>query len=403
MNKVLLVIGDGMGDASYKRLNGKTPMDIANTPTLDKLTKNGISGMLYPVGEGNIPSSPVAHRAMLGDFSYREHIGRGMFAALSSSLKINKGDIVFRCDLSTFEDGKIIDERAGRINKTEEIQKAINELSPFEGVEFVYQALKEYRGVLLIRKNDRFKGCNVSDLFSMEGTILYMSKANDPESQNLADFINHLFFKVHTLLSDLPEKITHKANAITLRGASEYKQLDNFMLKGKKVKGGFITGIPDVYGALKFCGLSPLVDTTSINIKKISPTQYIDPIINNLDKFDLFVVNIGSFDAAGHDGNIREKVALFEQLDKMIEYFQNMVSDKATIILTADHCTLCRTKQHSFLPVPLVVCNSTEGYDEASAFAEKEIIEHGILGTVKNGTVVAKIIAANLGKGYYIS
>ncbi|MYN53816.1 hypothetical protein GTK63_05705 [Lactobacillus crispatus] len=51
MNKVLMIIGDGMGDCAYKELNNRTPMQVANTPELDKLSKNGICGMVYPVGE----------------------------------------------------------------------------------------------------------------------------------------------------------------------------------------------------------------------------------------------------------------------------------------------------------------------------------------------------------------
>lgn len=399
-----MIIGDGMGDCAYKELNNRTPMQVANTPELDKLSKNGICGMVYPVGEGLIPSSTVAHRALLGDWNFQKHIGRGLFAALSSNISLSNTDIVFRCDLSTVNDKRIvIDERAGRIKDTHEIQNLINSLSPIEGVDIEYQAIKEYRGVLIIHNNNQFKGTNVTDLFALEHSYLEECMPLDQKSIGLASFINKLYRKTHKVLQRQSQLYSNKATAITLRGSARVMQLTNGFLSDKNISGGFVTGIPDVYGVLKYCGLTPLTDLNNICLSTITPEEYIDPILDNLKEHDLFVINIGSFDAAGHDGNLSKKIEYFEQLDKMIKYFKEKTTEQVTIVITADHCTLCRTKQHSFLPVPVIVSPSNEGSDNVKTFSEADFVKSGILGTLANGNVVAKIVAANLGKGFYVS
>lgn len=401
--KVLMIIGDGMGDTTYKELKRQTPMESAYTPNLDQLTQNAVTGMLYPIGEGNVPSSTVAHRALLGDFEFRKHIGRGIFAAMSSKLKIKEGDIAFRCDLSTIIDGIVTDERAGRIKDTKDIEKIINSLSPIGGIEFEYSPIKEYRGALIIRKNSIFTDYKISDIFSFEGQKINKAISMNKESEALAVFVNNLFEKIHFVLSDISKTNHCLANAITLRGASQYSEITSNVLSEKNIKGAFITGIPDVYGVFKYCGLIPLANTSDIDLKEIDKNQYIDPILDNIKKYDLFVINIGSFDAASHDGNLIEKVKLFEQLDQMVGYFQESIKEPVSILVTADHCTLCKTKQHSMLPVPFILKNEQNDSDNVDRFSESSIREKGILGNINNGNVVAKMMAGCLGKGYYVS
>lgn len=401
MNKVLLVIGDGMGDAAYNELGKRTPLAISKTPNLDRLASSGISGMLYPVGQGKVPSSMAAHRAILGDRDFENTIGRGLFAAMASGIQLETGDIAFRCDLSTVVEGIVIDERAGRIKDTSEIQNYINGLSPIDGIEFEYRAVLEYRGALVIRNRDRFKGFNVSDIFSFEGKTIQESVGFDENSKDLARFINKLYYRVQEMLHTNFKAST--ANAITLRGASQHVELESSILLEKDIKGAFVTALPDVFGVLKFCGLTPLVNLSDVSVKNINKEEYINPILDNFEQFDLFVINIGSFDAAGHDGDLRKKVELFEELDAMIGYYIENTGDSSTIIITADHSTLCSTKQHSVLPVPLVVSNTDNGFDQVKEFSEEDILLHGILGNISDGTVVANLIAANLGKGVYIA
>jgi 2,3-bisphosphoglycerate-independent phosphoglycerate mutase len=47
---MVYVLLDGVGDLPHPDLDGKTPLEAANTPTLDKIAKNGTIGEVISVG-----------------------------------------------------------------------------------------------------------------------------------------------------------------------------------------------------------------------------------------------------------------------------------------------------------------------------------------------------------------
>lgn len=403
---VLLIIGDGMTDIAYSELNGKTPLEIASTPTLDKLAEEGICGMLYPVGQGKTPSSPAAHRGLMGD-DYNVPVGRGLFSALSSGMEMKEGEIAFRCDLSTVKNGIVVDERAGRIKETDEIEEAINQLSPIDDIQFRYRALHEYRGVLIINSKTEELNDEVTDLFALENTRLFKAKAKDNSSLKVANFMNSFFEKVSEMLKNHPVNLEREkrglpvANSITLRGASKLKQSSSIVQRNN-IRAACVAAIPDVIGALKYCGLTPLDVSEDIkDLKVINPQLYIDPILKNINKYDFFVINIGGFDEAGHDGDIYKKIHLFEQLDEVVKYWKGYVGDKAITILTADHSTLCQTRQHSYHPVPVCVNGEGVGKDAITSFSELQCV-HGSLGFLNDSRDLANIISFYLGFPVYI-
>src|SRR3989344_6265277 len=120
MRKVLIII-DGLGDMSYDRFNGKTPLEAADMPNLDELSKKSKLGFMFPVNEDYAPESDTAIVSMLGnDFDISE---RGVFEAIGAGIKIKRGDLVLRANFGTVENlttRKIIDRRAGRTLTTNE-------------------------------------------------------------------------------------------------------------------------------------------------------------------------------------------------------------------------------------------------------------------------------------------
>ena len=64
--KHLIILGDGMADHPIERLGGKTLLQYAQTPTMDRMAKEGRTGRLITVPEGYIPGSEVANTAIMG-------------------------------------------------------------------------------------------------------------------------------------------------------------------------------------------------------------------------------------------------------------------------------------------------------------------------------------------------
>ena len=159
--QIMLIVVDGMGDRLIPELgdgiNGKTPLESVDTPSLDELAHKGINGLVDVIRPGIIPGSDTAHLALLGYDANKVYTGRGALEALGVGLKVREGDVAFRCNLATVEDGMIIDRRAGRIsNGGSELIEALkgthSEISP--DVEVIVKHTVEHRGAMILRGAD---------------------------------------------------------------------------------------------------------------------------------------------------------------------------------------------------------------------------------------------------------
>src|SRR5947209_17969767 len=88
MYPILVVLLDGLGDRAYDVLGGRSGVEAAQTPNLDRLCASGSCGVLYAIGPGRAPSSEVAHWSMLG-YRPNEFPGRAVFEALGRGQEVS--------------------------------------------------------------------------------------------------------------------------------------------------------------------------------------------------------------------------------------------------------------------------------------------------------------------------
>jgi 2,3-bisphosphoglycerate-independent phosphoglycerate mutase len=112
--KYLILVGDGMADEAQKELDGKTPLEEAQTPHMDRLASSGILGLTETIGPHQEPGSDVANMAILGYDPDQFHTGRAPLEAASMGVNLLPGEVAFRCNLVTVEihpDGELILQR----------------------------------------------------------------------------------------------------------------------------------------------------------------------------------------------------------------------------------------------------------------------------------------------------
>ena len=125
-------------------------MQVAGTPNLDELATRGACGIMDVIAPGVRPGSDTAHLALLGYDPYEYYTGRGPFEAAGVGMDVLPGDVDFRCNFATVENGVITDRRAGRISNTDELVDAIREGVNLP-VEFDFRRSTGHRAVLLLR------------------------------------------------------------------------------------------------------------------------------------------------------------------------------------------------------------------------------------------------------------
>jgi len=150
--KILIIIMDGLGDRAVKSLDYRTPLQCARKPNLDWFSVNGTSGIMDVIAPGVRPGSDTSHLALLGYDPYKVYTGRGPFEAAGVGLVGKAGDVAFRCNFATVDDGlNVIDRRAGRIQEpdTTELAKAVNGMK-LGDITAVVKEATEHRAVLML-------------------------------------------------------------------------------------------------------------------------------------------------------------------------------------------------------------------------------------------------------------
>ena len=147
-NKILFIVLDG---ASDRPVEGKTPLAQASKPNMDALAFGGINGIMDTIAPGIRPGSDTSHLALLGYDPYKYYTGRGPFEAAGVGIDVKGGDIAFRVNFATVENGVVTDRRAGRIDDTDSLANAINEKVKVPGVEIIFKRSTGHRAALVLR------------------------------------------------------------------------------------------------------------------------------------------------------------------------------------------------------------------------------------------------------------
>jgi len=387
--KGIILIMDGLGDRPLKELDNKTPLQVANTPNMDKMAEKGINGIMDSIKPGIIPGSDTAHISILGYDPYEVYTGRGPFEASGVGFSVMPGDIAFRCNFSTSDENKIItDRRAGRIREgAKEIVESLNKMiiEGYEDIKIIFKESTGHRAVLILR------GEGLSDKVSdadpkKEGKSPKKVIATDgsKEAEKTADILNKLVEKSYEMIKDHPVNIKriknneHPANIIIPRGAGAVPEVESLNDK-YNIKSMCIAETGLIFGIAKFAGMDIVevegatggVDTNLDNI--------IDAIIENVNKNDhnFFLINIDGADEAGHDGNLQGKVNFIEKVDNTIINRLLDLKD-CYIILTADHSTPISKMDHTADPVPMIIYGPGVRVDHVNQFNEIEAYKGGL-------------------------
>ncbi|MGB5551275.1 MAG: hypothetical protein WBO74_12335, partial [Thermoanaerobaculia bacterium] len=163
----LLVVIDGLADRSVRALGGRTPLQAAKTPTLDRLALEGQCGIADPVAPGVVPDTAAGNLALLGQSP--QAMKRGPIEALGAGIPIQHGDIALRGNFATLdESGWVIDRRAGRIrDQAAELAAAVDRLPLPSGldreVEVRVKAGTEHRLAIVLQGEGLSPGIQGSD------------------------------------------------------------------------------------------------------------------------------------------------------------------------------------------------------------------------------------------------
>jgi 2,3-bisphosphoglycerate-independent phosphoglycerate mutase len=383
--KYVIIIPDGAADYPLDCYDGKTILQAAEIPNMDKISINGKQGIVQTVPPDMTPGSDVAQMSLLGYDPLQYYPGRAPIEAVAQGIELAPDEWVFRCNLVTIADGKMADHSAGHIS-TEEAAKLIGELEgALGGVNVRLYPGVSYRNLCVI-------GGVKFDVETQPPHDIIGQKVskNLPRGKNadiLSDmmarsqqlFENHEINRVRRDLGENP------VSGIWLWGQGQAAYLESFN-KRFGLKGAAITAVDLVKG------LARLIDFDVINVPGATgyfDTNYVGKAkaaIKALRDHDLVFVHIEAPDEAGHSGNAELKKRAVEKIDKHIVgpvYEALGEYENWRILVMPDHPTPVETRAHTDDPVPFAMAGAGVKGVLHRAFSEENAYESGF--RVDNG------------------
>lgn len=192
-----------MADEPIEALGGKTPMQYADTPYMDKLAEMGVTGRMKTVADGFHPGSEVANMAVLGYDLPTVYEGRGVLEAASIGYDLKPSEMAMRCNLICVEGDILKNHSSGHITTEEadELIRFLNEKLGSDRIHF-YTGVS-YRHLLVVKGGDKRLDCTPPHDVPLHPLRPLMIKPEHP-TQETADLLNNLILQSQEILKDHP-------------------------------------------------------------------------------------------------------------------------------------------------------------------------------------------------------
>ena len=380
--KIVLLVLDGLGGLPIR--DGRTELELARTPHMDRLAREGMTGLSVPVRIGVEPGSGPAHLALFGYDPVQHQIGRGVLEALGIDFPLEPQDLAIRGNFATVDaQGIILDRRAGRIATSEcerltaLLQAATQDGLP--GYDVFVRPVKEYRFALVMRGPGL--GGQLTETDPGRTGVRprpVTDRSGSAEGRHTAALVNCWAAAARAALHKEP-----RANSLNLRGLSFDPGLVSLTdLYG--VQAAAVAAYPMYRGVARLVGMTPLA------FQGETPAHQAAAVAQHWDAYDFFFVHIKQTDSYGEDGNLEGKVAAIEAVDAALPALRALEPD--VLIVTGDHSTPVALRSHSWHPVPTLLWAATVRPDAAAAFGETACAA-GSMGAFQATTLMPQALA----------
>ncbi|OIQ54291.1 2,3-bisphosphoglycerate-independent phosphoglycerate mutase [Neomoorella thermoacetica] len=385
----VLVIADGLGDRPILELKGKTPLETANTPNLDRLACSGIVGLVDPYAPGVPCGTDVGTLCALGYDPFEYYKGRGPIEALGAGLQLEPGDVAFRCNFATIDEkGLVVDRRAGRIREgTSELASSLNNIYLSEDTVAFFAAGTEHRAALVLRGPGLSPAVSDSDPgTACEGRPMrkVYPLDNTPEAAKTARLLQKFLDIVKEKLKAHPVNLAREAaglppaNAVLTRSAGRVTAIPPLVERYKGLKGALIAGENTVLAIGKMAGLEVFSGEGITGSYNFDPVAKARLALELIKRFDLVIIHVKAGDLAGHDGRWDLKIEVAEKLDLLVGSLLDVLQAGVHVAITGDHSTPCSVRDHSGDPVPAAIWGPAVRSDLQTHFGERSCAGGGL-------------------------
>lgn len=380
-----------MADEPIEALGGKTPMQYADTPYMDKLAEMGVTGRMKTVADGFHPGSEVANMAVLGYDLPTVYEGRGVLEAASIGYDLKPSEMAMRCNLICVEGDILKNHSSGHITTEEadELIRFLNEKLGSDRIHF-YTGVS-YRHLLVVKGGDKRLDCTPPHDVPLHPFRPLMIKPEAPEAQETADLLNNLILQSQEILKDHPVNLQRiaagkdPANSIWPWSPGYRPAMQTMQEMYGFKQGSVISAVDLIRGIGVYAGLEVIDVEGATGLYDTNYEGKAHAALEALKTNDFVYLHVEASDEAGHEGDVDLKIRTIENLDKraigiLFEKLQKW-DEPVAIAVLPDHPTPCAIRTHTNTPVPFLIYKPGQEPDSVTRFDEFSVLEgkHGIL------------------------
>lgn len=357
MQKFIVCIADGAADDPSLCPEG-TPLELAETPVLDSMTRHSVAGLCYTIPEGYNPDSDVGNMSLFGYSPTLYHNGRAPIEAAALGLSVSADDLVWRVTFCYTEHGTITAPCASSITQKEgeALIQALN--VEYDDTPFTFVENKTYRH-LLVQKNGRLlleehnhKNRKLGlPAFATSGPHMLQGAPLEAELCCYPAPLQNIIKKASSFLA----KRSSKANTLWLWGQGSPYTLPDFTTQ-YRTNGCIISGIPLLHGLGHMAEMKVIshpsftgLPDTDLRAKAQAAITYLREPNNNIA-----FIHVEAPDHCGHLGDAIGKKNSIERIDRELLPLLLQEMPEACITVTTDHLTPAATKAHAHGAVPFI-------------------------------------------------
>lgn len=390
-----------MADEPIEALGGKTPMQYADTPYMDKLAELGVTGRMKTVADGFHPGSEVANMAVLGYDLPTVYEGRGVLEAASIGYDLQPGEMAMRCNLICVE-GEILKNHSSGHITTEEADELIRYLNEKLGSDRIqFHTGVSYRHLLIVKGGDKRLDCTPPHDVPLHPFRPLMIRPEVPEAQATADLLNDLILRSQEILADHPVNRRRKAagkdpaNSIWPWSPGYRPAMRTLKEMYGFRQGSVISAVDLIRGIGVYAGLEVIDVEGATGLYDTNYEGKAYAALEALKTNDFVYLHIEASDEAGHEGDVDLKVKTIENLDKraigiLFEELQKW-DEPVAIAVLPDHPTPCAIRTHTNTPVPFLIYKPGQAPDTVTRFDEFSVLE-GKYGILENDEFIKELV-----------
>jgi len=371
--KYLILVGDGMADFPIDELGGKTPLEHASTPNMDRVAASGRVGLLATIPDGFLPGSDIGNMSLLGYDPAKYFSGRAPIEAASMGIPLEEGDVAFRCNLVTIYGGVMRDYSAGHIS-TPVAHRIISALQDALGSDRItFHPGVSYRHLLTIRNAGAKLVCTPPHDITGQKIDAFLPRGNDGR-----DYVLSVMGRAREVIARMKlgggPNNENQATDIWLWGQGPAVTLPS-LNERYGITGSVISAVDLVRGLGKLAGLTVrAVDGATGYLG----TNYAGKVAAAKSAFesgeDFVYLHVEAPDETSHEGVLSKKIQAIEEFDKyvvgeMLKYQSQ--NPNIRIAVSPDHVTALSTRTHDASPVPFCMCGPGVGVDGVDQYSEK--------------------------------